>query len=342
MSNAPHEPGQPPLESSPYQPPGAWTPGAGEAVLYPDRTVGLVLFGIVQIGLGLLCALLVPLMAVSVAMQGPGVNAQAMIPAMGIYSVLAAVFIALGIGSIRTRRWARALTLVLASIALAGGILAMAFWLIMMPNMLRTMAGQGQMPREAVLVFQIVSVTIAGVIYVGLPGIFVLFYSRPAVRATCEAKSPPSWTDRAPLPVLTLSLIQAFSAASLILSLVSNGVFLFFGTVLTGISAVAATLLAAILLGVLAWGSYRQHVAAWWGALGVVILGTASFAITLARVPLLDIYKASGMTAEQLQLIQNAGMIGQMQSYMPGMMLLSAAVGVGYLIYVRKFFPSAS
>src|SRR6185369_5783408 len=99
----------PPLQESPAPPP---LPD------FKDRRTGLLVFGILEILLGGLCLLLIGFMALGQAMlsrTSPGaVNSQALVPAMVIYLGLAAIFVCLGVGSIRCRRWARALLLILA------------------------------------------------------------------------------------------------------------------------------------------------------------------------------------------------------------------------------------
>ncbi|MCW8983814.1 MAG: hypothetical protein OQK55_00610, partial [Thermoanaerobaculales bacterium] len=77
---------------------------------FKDRTAGLIIFGVVSILIGACCALLVPLMFLSVALSdsvaGGGVDARSAWSASALYGVMAVAFVWLGIGSIRARRWA--------------------------------------------------------------------------------------------------------------------------------------------------------------------------------------------------------------------------------------------
>ena len=86
---------------------------------FKDRKVGLVVFGILQIILGGLCALLVPLMILGMIasrtfedVSAAGMSARMMVPGVLFYVIVAVWFIWMGIGSIKARRWARALVLV--------------------------------------------------------------------------------------------------------------------------------------------------------------------------------------------------------------------------------------
>ena len=84
---------------------------------FKDRQTGLIVFGILEILLGCLCALLVPLMiwgqAMSAQATGGAPNFRMAIPGALVYAMLAVALVWLGIGSMRFRRWARALLLIL-------------------------------------------------------------------------------------------------------------------------------------------------------------------------------------------------------------------------------------
>jgi hypothetical protein len=107
-----------------------------------DRRTGLAVFGILEILLGALAALMIPLMILGQAMAARA-NQDAMAvrqlaPAMVTYIVISAVLIGVGIGSCKTRRWARALSLVLAWSWLATGIVSMVMMVFLLPSILKT------------------------------------------------------------------------------------------------------------------------------------------------------------------------------------------------------------
>src|ERR1051326_8495153 len=76
---------------------------------FKDRRAGLIVFGILQLLLGGLCALIVPLMffgqSMSASMTGTAPNYRLLIPNAIIYGALAISFVWLGVGSIQCRRW---------------------------------------------------------------------------------------------------------------------------------------------------------------------------------------------------------------------------------------------
>ena len=95
--------------------PAAVVPAVADAPAYRDRSTGLVIFGIVQIILGLLAALMVPFMVLGAFMSRLSPGGAAMRPSQFVsgvatYAFIAAAFLALGIGSVQKKRWARALT----------------------------------------------------------------------------------------------------------------------------------------------------------------------------------------------------------------------------------------
>lgn len=83
---------------------------------FRDRSTGLLWFGVLIIGCGCLCTLMLALIWVGQLIlsvqtgQAPAVHS--LIPAFVFYGGAAAALIALGIGSIQGRRWARPLILI--------------------------------------------------------------------------------------------------------------------------------------------------------------------------------------------------------------------------------------
>ena len=307
---------------------------------FKDRTVGLVLFGLLELLIGGFCLLMIPMVALSTMIPQPGgppMGLRMMIPAMIIYALVAVVFIWLGIGSILARRWARALMLVISWIWLVTGIVSTAFVLFFMPDIFERMAQQGQIPAEAVVVIKLTMLATLGFIYVFLPGIFVLFYQSEHVRATCEFKDPRvRWTDKCPLPVLALVVLFGFSAVSMLSAPSYGCVVPVFGTILTGLPGGLVLLAVTLLLIYLTWGLYKLKKTAWWATLALGVLGTASGMITFSRVGLMEIYEKMNFPEQQLKLMQDTGMIEKMN--MSWMMGVSAAVFLGYLLYVRRYF----
>ncbi len=310
---------------------------------FKDRETGLIVFGILQILFGALCALMVPFMIFAMVVSLLADNAVAqptnsimMIPAILIYALLAAWFITMGIGSLKARRWARALILVSSWFWLVCGICGLTFFLLFMPGMYDSMAETGELPRGAILVMKYVMAAFMTIFYVLIPGVLVLFYRSPHVKATCQSRDPqPRWTDKCPLPVLALSMLFTVWAVSLLTMGAYGWTFPFFGTILTGIPGAAVVLTLIPCLAYLAWSIYRLSINAWWCALLLTIAWAVSTAVTFSRVSILDLYEKMNYSEQQLE---------SMGRYMPHnttmvlMFALSFAAFLAYLLYTKKFF----
>ncbi|MCH9657021.1 MAG: hypothetical protein K0U86_17695 [Planctomycetes bacterium] len=311
---------------------------------FKDRITGLIVFGILQIFMGGCCVLLIPLMLLSqyvAPAAGTQMNVRMLVPMIGMYAFLAVVLIWLGVGSILARRWARALTLVLAWTWLVIGILAMIMIVSWGPNLFN-MAGQDQqVPKEMLVFMQVVMTGTIGCMYLFLPGIFVFFYQSKHVKATCEQRDPHvRWTDKCPLPVLAMSLMLGYGSLSFFYSASYGFVTPFFGILLKGIPGGIVMLPFTLLSAYLAWATYQLKIAAWWTTLAVYVTFGVSGIITFSRIDLMDLYREMNMPEDQLKFIEKSGMIDRMN--MPLIFGMSFVVFVGYLLWVRRYFIASS
>jgi hypothetical protein len=314
----------------------------------PDRSTWLTLFGSFQILLGCLCGLMALMMVFMSAlgpMAGPP-QAQAttaqMMPAAVVYLLLAAVFIWLGVGSIRARRWAWTLTVVLSWMWLImGGVAFVIFATVARPMMLAAMEQQAKMPPGALVIMQVIAGSCVGCIYIFMPALFLVFYQRESVRATFQRRDPQiPWTDRCPMPVLALSILFAFSAAYMPAMAATGFVIPVFGVILSGAAGAAVILPLTLVMAYLAWGTYRLQMAAWWGTLLLFVVGILNM-LTFSPTILMEMYEKMRMPAAQLEMIRKSGMIEMMSRWMPWMGLAGGIVWLGYLLYVRRYFIRA-
>lgn len=312
---------------------------------FKDRKTALVVFGILQIILGGLCALLVPFMIIGMLASAflddtsaPQMQTGAMISGLLFYVLAAAWFISMGIGSIKTRRWARALILVSAWLWLICGTVGLIVLFLLMPDMYDRMGESGRMPPAAAASMKAVMTTFMSVIYVIIPGILVLFYGGKNVKATCEFRDPQiRWTDKCPLPVLAASVLFAGWAVSMLFSAGSNWTVPFFGAILTGIAGAAITLISILLLGYIAWGLYKLSIKAWWCAVLLIILWAASAIITFSQVSMLDFYEKMNFPQEQLDFMKQIDITES-----PALALfigLWVVALLAYMFYIKKYFP---
>ena len=241
---------------------------------FKDRYIGLVLLGVFELLIGILCFLMVPMMILGFLISktahvaGMPAMTNGMIASSAVlYCGLGVLFVCIGVGSIKARRWARGLMLMIAWFWLVSGIVSLFLVVVILPDMYATIAEVQKMPAEIMRFMRWLTVAITAVLYVFIPGAFVLFYGSRHVKATCEWRDPSvRWTDRCPLPVLAVSLLCAFAALCMALMMGCYGwTFPFFGVVLNGVPGAACILPTAAVLGYVAWGMYRLKIAAWWG-----------------------------------------------------------------------------
>ena len=314
---------------------------------FKDRKVGLVIFGIFQILLGCFCGLLVPLMilgtiASTVAADGAeAVHPKMMIPGVLVYLLAAAWFITMGIGSIMTRRWARALILVSSWLWLVGGAFGLIFVLFVVPKMYGRMVQSDQMPKAVAVAVKLVMIGTMAVIYVVIPSALVLFYRSRHVKATCEYRDPKiRWTDKCPLPVLAVSLSCAVWVASMLWMGAFNWAIPFFGYILDGIPGMVLVLILLLLLAYTGWGTYKLNMKAWWCALLVIVGWFMSTIITFSADGMLTYYEKMDFPPQQLELMKKYEMI--LRPTMNIMMASWVIATILYLMYIRKYFVAAS
>ena len=312
---------------------------AGE---YRDRTTGLIVFGILEIALGALFLLMVPLVLLSLTMArrqgGVPVEPLSLIPAIGFYVLSGTVLGWLGIGSILGRRWARALWVCLSGGGLAVGVIACPFVLYMassFPEMLAS-SGQQTLPPAALLVARVVMVGFMLLFYIFIPGVLFLFYRSPHVKRTCEVRDPKErWTDRCPLPVLALSLFTAFSALGTLMLLAFRCVFPVFGMLLTGAAGCSVILVISGTMLYLGWGLYRLRINAWRVFAVMMVLMAVSGAVTFWHIDFLTLYAKMGFNSHTTTMAAQMGNLPLIR----WMGLVSMLPWLVWLLYVRRYFP---
>jgi hypothetical protein len=316
---------------------------------FKDRKVRLVVLGILQIIFGGFCALMVPLAIFGMvaaakagkgAAEGVNLSLRMIIPGILLYLALAVWFIWMGIGSIMARRWARALILVSSWLWLIGGVCGFVMVLALFPNMYEKMGESGQMPKAAITVMKYTVTAFLALIYVVIPGIFVLFYSGKDVKATCEHRDlRERWTDKCPLPVLAVSFVSVLWAVSILSMGIYRWTIPFFGSILSGTAGAIVVLVLALVLVYISQGAYKLDVKAWWCALLVHIGWSFSAIITFSTVSMEEFYKKMNFSGQQLGIMKQYGALwGSGMSLFLGVW---AVIVLAYLVYVRRYFIDA-
>ena len=300
---------------------------------YRDRRTALLIAGVLEILLGVGAWLIVGLMIFAASMvtaQGAG-SKGSMIPGIAVYGIAGLVFVMLGVGSIRARRWARALWLVVSSFWLIGGVLAAAVVALLMASV----AGV-----ESILLIAILS--FFAVFMIGLPASLLAFYRSPHVKATCEAAAPePCWTDGCPLPVLGAALWFASMTLTLPwMGWLYGGLYPFFGHFVRGAAGHGLWIASGLLSGIATYGIYRRIHTLWLLGLVLVLVQGISATVTYAVVDPKELFAAMGIEGAALEQIERMGMIRP--SYMIGSVAAAILPMVGLLLWARACFPKRS
>ncbi|HEU5079179.1 MAG TPA: hypothetical protein VFT72_08190 [Opitutaceae bacterium] len=316
---------------------------------YKDRKTGLIVFGILQILLGAFfaLALLAIIAGHLIAAHRPETAAQtdprAVLPsiAMMVFFMIACVW--LGVGAINTRRWARAINLCISAMGLIFGMFTVVslFWTLPgVDAMLSHNAQQTgqQLPATAVTFVKAAMIGTTVLFYIVIPGAAFLFYRSEHVRLTCEARDPVvRWTDRCPVPVLAIVLLQCAGVGSMLLfTPVYGWVFPFFGLLLQGPAAMILYLGAAVFMLATAWGFYRLRLTALWAYIAVILIFDASGVVTFSGGKLMLYYRAIGLPEAQLQQLNQMPMLHSSAIVWLG--AFGALLYLGYLLWLKKYF----
>ncbi len=269
-----------------------------------DRSLGLTVFGALEIFIALVCAALIPLTLVAGVLT-PGMGARLVVPSLVLYAAMAAVFLSLGIGSIRARIWAQALTLSLSWIWLITGIATMLLLWFALSGLWRDLAASVGLETGGARIAVLGINLFLSLIYVVLPGAFILFYRSPDVIATCRARNPrPGWAGRCPQRLLSLAAAYALGGVSVTAVGSYNYVFPLFGVLLTGAAGAACWAAVLVLSGVLAFGTCRREPWAWWTGVAASIAAAVSSVATFAFADPGVVLEAMALPPEQLMVME--------------------------------------
>jgi len=313
---------------------------------YRDRSAALVVFGIIELLIGTFVALLILLVVVvlvateSIREAETGLDLKTILPSLLIYGLIAMVFIWIGIGSIRARKWARVVMLSLSWLWLITGAAAMVVFWFIMPRYW-DFAGLSDLPGDTVRLVVLTTSLFLGFIYVLLPLAFVLFYRSENVAATCGARdTKPSWVDDCPQGLVNLVVVYGLLAASVLMMPAYNFLFPFFGVILDGWVGALAWLVVLVVLIYLLRATPRRRFRAWNVAMASSLIMAASSIVAAAAIPFTEWVDRMALPGEQREMV--------LALWEPGeatMALVSFAfwaTWIGYLIYVRRFIEDTA
>jgi hypothetical protein len=303
-----------------------------------DRSVGLTICGTMEIVLGILCFSLAMLLLIIVSSVGlGGMKPSHFWMAMGSMFYLTGWFIVMGLGSIKAHRWARALVLVGAWVAVFFGTLVLALVLYVFPEAYNLLTDSGFLPPMLALTVLYFAIFVLLILQVVFPFIAVAFYSMAGVQATCERRHPePSWTDRCPLPLLAMGFISAMGSLTVFFGASTNFVVFFFGKIVVGGGGLLILLAISACFAYVGWGAYKRKMHAWWGAYALVLLTSSSMMLTFSEMDMDTLYTHMGYTADQVSQLSSLGPFNPtMLTFISCIWGIMACV---FLVWVRDCF----
>jgi hypothetical protein len=319
---------------------------------YSDRSTLLTVLGIGEILLGTFALLGIPLILLGAVLARKTMGAMpAGSYAQSVASYLAAaiILITLGTGSIQAKRWARALNLVAAWVGLIGGVVTTITMTAALPaeflaGMRAAAERNPEMPpmsRGLIAAGLTAMIVLFAVLFVAMPLVYVIFLSRKDVEETCRRRDPVErWTDRRPLPLLAVSLIFGSRAAYYLAWSLTTPLMPFFGRYLVGFAGGVAGLVAAALDLLLAVVLYRGKIAAWWAAVGLLVLRGVSAGITFSRGNLLEAYSRLGWSGRQLAMMSSNPALRS--GTVMWISLVYIVILLGYLIWIKTYFGATA
>ncbi len=317
---------------------------------YKNRRGWLIFFGVVEILIGLVAVIFATLMWLLRVLPQTSQAVRAAQPpaaifvASFIYVLVAAFFLVAGTGSIQCKNWARVMMLIGSACWMVMGLFTVAVVLFIVP---RIMASQGRLPpgaRGMVIIVMTVMVALLGVL---LPLVFLVFYTRKSVKATCLAHAKAEAAEAAaagapvavparafPLPLIVLIVWEALGVLGSFSMMRLSGTVVF-GVALRGGAVVGLVLTSAALGGLAAWLMYQRKLLGWQIALVKVLFWLTSSLVTMATRNVDEIYAQLLVKPDQQQLLKLFPHFA-VYSFVGGLVL--AAGFLALLFYCRKFF----
>lgn len=303
-----------------------------------DQSTGLVVFGTLEIAMGVLAFAFAMFLLVLVSATGlGGMKASHYWIAMGLLFYITGWLCVMGVGSIKALRWARTLMLVGSWVTIFFGTVVLALVLYLLPWVYNLLADSGILSPQTALLALYAALSLLIVLQLVFPLAAILFYNLKGVQATCERRNPdPCWTDRCPLPLLAMGFVSAFGVSTVLLGATTNYAVFVFGRTLTGVPGFCVVALIASACGCVGWGAFTKKMQAWWAAYAIILLTSSSMMLTFAELDMDRLYERMGYSQDQIASLQ------QLQFVSPAILTFVTCIwgimACTYLVWVRDCF----
>jgi hypothetical protein len=252
------------------------------------------------------------------------------------YYLVAALFLPVGIGHLKLRRWSLTLAQLYSWFWLGAGIWLVGNGIWLVPSLYRLEL------REEALSLQWVPLGIFFFVFlILLPALAVWFYNSRQVKATFAAHDPQRyWTEKYPFPLLALSLLFVIMIIVLHVGIFFQGVFPLFGQIMLGRQAAPFIALCVLILGILIYGTVRLKGWAWWGALIFISALTISAVLSFSRHSLYDISLLMSLPAYEMEFIDKLTPLHHY--HLVGLVALPLLVALGLVVYSKRYFEQGN
>jgi hypothetical protein len=304
---------------------------------HKDRTLVLALIGVLLLLVGIPVGFLGPIEAYTFYLFSEG--GRFAYPGFGFgsfmfgniasqiigYYSIAALLIPLGHGHLKTRRWARTLSMALLWVWLVvGAPLAILFFFILAAS------------KDITLAVAIATMVLLALSYLVLPVVMIRFYQGRNVRLTFEAKDPNSyWIEALPMPILVLGALGLFYIVMLHIPILFNGLFPLMGRFVSGLQGIELLTASIAVLICLTWATFNRWRWAWWGSLAYAALMTASLLVTLLRSSWAEILQALEFPPREVEMLDGLPIQGYHLAILIGVPLI---VTLGLIVWARPHF----
>ncbi len=248
------------------------------------------------------------------------------------YYFIAALFLPVGFGHLKLRRWALTLTRLYAWFWLGAGILLVGNIIALIPPLIRldtdALFPFLQLPAIGVFLFTILIL---------LPVLVLWFYRSRWVTEAFETHDPKSyWTEKYPFPLLALLLSFVIMIIVLHITPCLQGLFPFFGEFLLMRPAARIIALCFLILGFLIFGTVKLNKWAWWGSLAFVSFLTISSIISFIRYDFYDLMLMLNLPVAEMAYIDR--MTSLHDFHLVGLVSPPLLIALGLIIYSKRYY----
>lgn len=228
------------------------------------------------------------------------------------YSLIAAIFIPLGLGHMQLKSWIVPLSKVLLwSWLVVGGPVALLIAFILLASKSLTI-----FLTAAALLFLALS-------YLLFPFLFLRFYNKPQVMQILKTHDPRAyWISNRPIPLLVMAALDLFYIIVLQILVLFNGIFPLFGNFLSGVPGILALEASTFIFAFFARATLKRKFWSWWGSVLWLGIFTLSLIATFALNTYSDLLSVLAFPPTEVDILKNIPLQGYHLAVLAGIPLV--------------------